>query len=375
MNKQRILLLGMSLTLGFANTAAYSESSVQKSIQWIDQKIHSATAHLNSITKDRNHLQTNLKDIEEHMSRLVQQRTNTLKQLHDTRVKNKKIKITIAQTQKTLKSYQRELAELIKMEYRTGKQSNLRLALQNQSIQTKQRLTSYLKMLNQKQSALAVSIQQKMQDLQIQKQNLEASEKNYQNMLVNIKKTQVMLEKATAHRLMIMKHMNKAIASHTSQLQALMKQKKDLTQAIDQANQDIPVTQNLSFHYNFNRHMHWPTQGKLIQSFGNRIDHSQLTTDGVVIAAPMGQPVYAVANGVVVFSKWLPGYGLMMIVNHGHGYMSLYGRNQQLFYHNGQVIKKGAMIATVGNTGGFAKAGLYFGIRHDGIPVNPKRYV
>lgn len=194
-------------------------------------------------------------------------------------------------------------------------------------------------------------------------------------MLLHIKKTQVMLEKATAHRLMIMKHMNKNIATHASQLQSLMEQKKELTQAIDQANQDIPVTQHLSFHYNFGKYMHWPTQGKLTQSFGRVIDHSQLTTDGVVINAPMGQPVYAVANGVVVFSKWLPGYGLMMIINHGRGYMSLYGRNQQLFYHNGQVIKQGEMIATVGNTGGFANTGLYFGIRHHGVPVNPKKYI
>ena len=121
--------------------------------------------------------------------------------------------------------------------------------------------------------------------------------------------------------------------------------------AIAQANQDIPVTTHLNFSYNFGKSMQWPTHGRVTERFGKRIDHSELTTDGIVIKAPVGQPVYAVANGVVVFSKWLPGYGLLMIINHGHGYMSLYGRNQQLLYHNGQVVKKGAIIATVGNTG------------------------
>jgi septal ring factor EnvC (AmiA/AmiB activator) len=214
-----------------------------------------------------------------------------------------------------------------------------------------------------------------MKDLTMQKQNLEASEKNYQNMLQHIEKTEKMLQKAAAHRLAIIKHMDQTIASHTTQLQSLTKQKKDLSSAINQANHDIPVTQNLSFPYSFGRHMHWPTQGQLTQTFGTRIDHSQLTTDGVVINAPMGQSVYAIAGGVVVFSKWMPGYGLMMILNHGHGYMSLYGRNQQLFYHNGQIIKKGALIATVGNTGGFKNPGLYFAIRHNGMPVNPKKYL
>jgi septal ring factor EnvC (AmiA/AmiB activator) len=374
MKAKRTLLLGMSVLCLTASTTGFSENSIQKSIRWIDQKIHQATQHLNSIKKNKHSLQDNLKDIEEHMSRLVQEHINTLKKLHLTHKKNLQIKQTITQTQKTLKTYQTELADLIKMEYQAGKQSNLRLALENESIQTKQRLTSYLKILNKKQTDLAQAIQNKMKDLTIQKENLEASEKNYQTMLLNIKKTQHMLEKATAHRLSIMKHMNKTIASHTEQLQVLMKQKKDLTQAIDQANQDIPVTQNLSFHYNFHHSMHWPTHGKITQNFGTRIDHSQLTTDGIVITAPIGQPVYAVANGVVVFSKWLPGYGLMMIINHGHDYMTLYGRNQQLFYHNGQVIKKGDLIATVGNTGGFQNPGLYFAVRHNGIPVNPKSY-
>lgn len=373
MTLKRIWLLGMSLAL--TTSSCYAENSFEKSLHWLDKKIHQATAHLSYITKHRNDLQANLKDIELHMSRLTKQRIDTKHQLminHANMVKTKK---AIVQTQATLKASQKELAALIQMEYRIGQQSNLRLALENESIQTKQRLTSYLNIINQKQSALAQTIKNKMQDLTMQQQDLQASEKNYQNMLQKIEKTEKMLQKATAHRLAIIQHMDQTIASHTTQLQSMMKQKKDLSSAIDQANHDIPVTQNLSFPYSFGRHMHWPTQGHLTQTFGTPIQHSQLTTDGVVITAPMGQPVYAIAGGVVVFSKWMPGYGLMMIVNHGHGYMSLYGRNQQLFYHNGQIIKKGAEIATVGNTGGFKNPGLYFAIRHNGIPVNPKRYI
>lgn len=375
MKLKRTVLLGTSILLASTATSCLAESSLEKSLHWLNNKIHQATEHLTHITKNRNDLQQNLKDIELHMSRLSQERMLTQKQLKDTQQNIITIKLHIQKTRLSLQQQQKELAALINMEYRLGKQSNLRLALQDESIQTRQRLTSYLNIINQKQSELAHSIDTKLQDLSAQQANLEASEQNYQSMLEKINQTEEMLKKAMEHRLTIIKRMEKSIISNTTQLQTLQKQKSDLTAAITQANQDIPVTQNLSFPYDFGQHMHWPTQGMITQPFGMQIDHSQLTTDGIVIKASMGQPVHAIANGVVVFSKWMPGYGLMMIINHGHGYMSLYGRNQQLLYHNGQVVQKGALIATVGNTGGFKDTGLYFAIRHNGIPVNPKKYM
>ena len=375
MQLKKTFFLGASLSLAFTSHTAFCDNSIQKSIHWIDERIHQASAHLVDIKKNRDDLQTNLKDIEEHISQLTQEQYQTNQQLQLTRKQSQAIEKNISQTKQDLQADKNELAALVNMEYHLGKQSNLRLALENESIQTKQRLTSYLTIINKKESDLATSIQNTMQDLSAQEQSLALSEKNYQKTLTSIQNTKKMLEKSAEDRLDIMKHMDSTIASHSSQLDSLMKQKQDLTSAIAQANQDIPVTEQLSFPYTFKKNMHWPTQGRLIQTFGTSIDHSQLTTDGVVISAPMGQPVYAIADGVVVFSKWLQGYGLLMIINQGHGYMSLYGRNQQLFFHSGQIVKKGDLIATVGNTGGFNESGLYFAIRDHGNAVNPKNYL
>ena len=375
MQLKKTFFLGASLSLAFTSHTAFCDNSIQKSIHWIDEKIHQASVHLVDIKKNRDDLQTNLKDIEEHISQLTQEQYQTNQQLQVTRKQSQAIEKNISQTKQTLQANQEELAVLLNLEYHLGKQSNLRLALENESIETKQRLTSYLTIINKKESDLAQSIQNTMQDLSVQEQNLALSEKNYQKILATIQDSKKILEQAAEDRLNIVKHMDSTIASHSSQLDSLMKQKQDLTDAIAKANQDIPVTQQLSFDYNFKKNMHWPTQGRLTQTFGTNIDHSELSTDGVVISAPMGQPVYAIANGVVVFSKWLPGYGLLMIINQGHGYMSLYGRNQQLFFHNGQTIKKGDLIATVGNTGGFNDPGLYFAIRDHGNAVNPKNYL
>jgi septal ring factor EnvC (AmiA/AmiB activator) len=369
------VILGTSLALTLLAPTAFCDSAIEKSLHWVDEKIHQSSLHLADIKKNRNDLQNNLKDIEEHISLLTQEQYQANQKLKLIDDQTRIIQKNIVKTKQALEDDQQELAALLMMEYHLGKESNLRLALNNESIQTKQRLTNYLTIINKKQSDLAQSIQNKMQDLVDQKKKLEASQAQYQQALLTIQQTKTMLEKSAKNRLEVMRTMNTNIASDAVQLESYIKQKQDLTAAIAKANQDIPVTEQLSFTYNFKENMHWPTQGRLTQTFGTNIDHSELTTDGVVISAPMGQPVNAVADGVVIFSKWLPGYGLLMIINQGHGYMSLYGRNQQLFFHNGQIIKKGDLIATVGNTGGFSEPGLYFAIRYNGTPVNPKNYI
>ena len=116
----------------------------------------------------------------------------------------------------------------------------------------------------------------------------------------------------------------------------------------------------------------WPTNGEVTHRFGTKIQQSELTWSGVVLRAPAGQTVRSVADGDVIFAKWLSGYGMLVIINHGDGYMSLYGRNQTLYVKQGSRVKAGQKIATVGQTGGFDQPGLYFAIRHNAKPLNPK---
>lgn len=86
----------------------------------------------------------------------------------------------------------------------------------------------------------------------------------------------------------------------------------------------------------------------------------------------MGQQVKAIYNGTVLFSDWLQGYGLVTIINHGKGYMSLYGHNQTLLKNVGDYVERGEPISLIGQSGGQSQPGLYFEIRHAGQALNPK---
>jgi septal ring factor EnvC (AmiA/AmiB activator) len=119
----------------------------------------------------------------------------------------------------------------------------------------------------------------------------------------------------------------------------------------------------------------WPVNGRLIAKFGTaRGGDSRSSWDGVMISAAAGSPVKAVHDGRVVFADWLRGAGLLVILDHGDGYLTLYGHNQSLLKNAGELVKAGEAISTVGNSGGQETPALYFAIRQQGRPTNPVQW-
>jgi septal ring factor EnvC (AmiA/AmiB activator) len=119
----------------------------------------------------------------------------------------------------------------------------------------------------------------------------------------------------------------------------------------------------------------WPVDGRLLARFGeSRGDDARATWDGVMISAAAGTQVHAVHGGRVVFADWLRGAGLLVILDHGNGYLSLYGHNQSLLKDAGDIVKAGEAISTVGTSGGQDTPALYFAIRQQGRPSDPAQW-
>jgi septal ring factor EnvC (AmiA/AmiB activator) len=113
----------------------------------------------------------------------------------------------------------------------------------------------------------------------------------------------------------------------------------------------------------------WPVKGALMQKFGSAREEGKL--DGVLIAADEGADIHSITDGKVVYADWMRGYGLIIIIDHGKGYISLYAFNQSLYKKVGDVVAAGDVIASVGLSGGHDRASLYFGIRKKGKPLDP----
>ncbi len=119
----------------------------------------------------------------------------------------------------------------------------------------------------------------------------------------------------------------------------------------------------------------WPVDGRLVARYGTpRGGDARTKWDGVLIGANVGTQVRAVHGGRVVFADWLRGAGLLVILDHGNGFLSLYGHNQSLLRDAGEIVKAGDPIATVGTSGGQEAAALYFAIRQQGRPSDPAQW-
>ena len=118
----------------------------------------------------------------------------------------------------------------------------------------------------------------------------------------------------------------------------------------------------------------WPVAGNLLASFGGTLPDGR-RSDGVLIAAAAGTAVKAMADGTVVYADWMTGYGNILIIDHGNGYMSLYAHNDGLSRDAGDVVKRGDTVASVGTSGGQDVPALYFELRRNGAPVNPASWL
>ena len=119
----------------------------------------------------------------------------------------------------------------------------------------------------------------------------------------------------------------------------------------------------------------WPTRGELTGRFGAQRESGGVTWKGIFIRATHGSAVRAVADGEVVFADWLRGFGNLLIVDHGGGYLSLYGNNETLLKQVGETTQSGETVASVGSTGGASESGVYFELRQDGKPFDPAKWI
>jgi len=152
-------------------------------------------------------------------------------------------------------------------------------------------------------------------------------------------------------------------------------QLEDLLSSVEEAIADLDLPEATTPIKQLKGKLPWPTQGEIVRNFGSRDTSSGSRWKGVLIRAKEGNEVHAIHYGHVVFADWLRGFGLLLIIDHGNGYMSLYGHNQSIYKQTGDWVASNEVVSSVGNSGGRDNTGLYFEIRRNGKPQNPKSWI
>jgi septal ring factor EnvC (AmiA/AmiB activator) len=275
--------------------------------------------------------------------------------------------------QQALNNERAALAGQLRAAYMIGREEPLKLLLNQRDPLHSGRLYIYYSYFGRARAEQIGKIQEHVQRLE----SLDAELAQQQQELSGLKTAQQtqlqQLEQSRNDRQMVLASLNAAAQTRERSLARLKTQQADLErlmQELDHSLKTVPPPDNATAFGRSRGQLPWPVAGHVTAQFGAR-RASGVSWEGVVIATERGAPVAAVAAGRVVYADWLPGLGLLVIIDHGEGYMSLYGHNDRLFKGVGEQVATGESIAAAGDTGGRASPELYFEIRRAGKPVNP----
>ncbi len=269
------------------------------------------------------------------------------------------------------------LAQQLRVAYMSGREEWLRLVLSQQDPVDAGRQLVYYGYLTRQRSSLIDTVRQTIAELNATVAAATAERERLAALESEQRKRLGQLETARAERAVAVTKREQELQGRQGELAQLREQAADLQSLVEQLRQAL-AEMNLGGAEPFTERrgqLAWPADGRARHRFGQLRADGGLRWDGTLLAARPGSEVRAVHYGRVVFADWLNGMGLLVVLDHGDGYMTLYGHNQDLVRDVGEWVGPGELLGHVGDTGGQAEAGLYFEIRKDGKPVDPKRWM
>lgn len=372
-----LLFTGLLVTMS-AGVAADSAGEYQSKLDSIRDKITGVLSDLGQSKDKRDTLRTELKKLEIKIAKAAKALRNTQRNYNKSNEKLKKSQLELKKLKLSLAKQQKLLAAQIKSAYTMGQQPQLKMLLNQQDPSEMGRAMVYYTYLNRARGKeienFLISIEK---ERSLEAEILEVT-KELRVLVDQRLSKKVELDSHRSSRKTLLARLEKDIDNQQLTLENLESSRgriESLLKSLGELLADIPAGPlNQKPFGELKGRLPWPVKGDFRESFGDVRSQGGLTWNGVIISADYDTPVRAVSNGRVAFADWLQGYGFITIIDHNDGYMSLYGYSQELYKQVGDWVETGDVIASVGDSGGQPKSGLYFEIRKQGKPINPKQW-
>ncbi|WP_255873845.1 murein hydrolase activator EnvC family protein [Microbulbifer elongatus] len=363
----------LSLALVPACLAQSSDEQQQARLAEIKQRIETLQQELNQVKGERDQLLKDLEANEKDISELLQRIDKIKSDMQSRGEKLQELKQEQQQLQESRRSMQRRVEQEVAAAYRLGRQEQIKLLLNQQDPQHIARQLRYHDYFLKQRSRVIEDYVSTLDQLATVSSGIEREQDTLARERDQLEEKRRALVSAQNTRQRTLDKLARQLASKSGELDQLNSDRSRLQRLVDEVGRAIASLISPSDDTPFAKQrgrMHWPTSGRRANAFGQRRANG-ITWTGVTLRAREGAPVKAIHRGRVVFSDYLRGQGMLIILDHGDGYMSLYGHNQSLTRAIGEWVERGDTIAKVGNTGGMSQPGLYFEIRRNGKPQDP----
>jgi septal ring factor EnvC (AmiA/AmiB activator) len=359
--------------LGVAQDRAAQSRETEAELRSIRERIERISAQAGRDALERDRLARELKSAEGSVLAAREALASLRREREERARRRAELAAERRERERALQAEREALAGQIRAAYLIGREEPLKLLLNQKDPARAGRMFAYYGYFGRARAEQIARIGEHVARIDALDRELESEEQRLAQLESERQREVARLEGARAERRTVLASLDAEARSRTRQLERLKREQaglEKLLRELRRALERFPVDSKDAF-AKLRGKLAWPAIGRIVARFGET-RAGGVKWDGMLLAVERGAPVRAVYHGRVAYADWLPGLGLLTIVDHGEGYLSLYGHNDRIFKAAGERVTAGDTIAAAGDSGGRSRPELYFEIRKGGRPIDPR---
>lgn len=391
----RVFVCFNILIFSSLSIAENEATKTEKDLLKIQKEINQLDRNIKKNTEVKNDLSAELKEKEKKISKTKKELYKIKKKFKSNKKKIKELNKQLRKLEKKIGIKKKSLSARLYQAYTNGNPGYLQMYLDGTNPSQISRESYYIGYYSKQQNIEIKAIKKAYKEIEVTKKLTNKALKKVASLKKRKEKNAKKLLKQKREKTKVIKKIKSELSSQKKKKEKLIKNEKKLNTIVKQlikkikseskkkiAEEKIRPDSELVPDDKFDGidfkklkgKLKLPVKGKITKKFNSKRKDTSTRWKALFIKSNEGDEVYSVASGKIVFADWLDGYGNMIIIDHGKGYMSLYGNNQSLIKQQGDVIKGGSTIAIVGNSGGNSTNGLYYQLRKNSKPFNPLKW-
>ena len=390
----KIIIFFSILVFASLCIAENEATKTEKDLLKIKKEINQLDRNIKKNTEVKKDLSSELKQKEKKISKTKKELYKIKKKFKSNKKKIRKLNSQLFKLEKKIKIKKDLLSSRLYQAYTKGSPGYLQMYLDGINPSQISRESYYIGYYSKQQDIEIKAIKKSYKEIEVTKKLTNKTLKKIASLKKRKEKNAKKLQKQKKEKAKVIKKINKKLFSQKKKKQKLIQNEKKLTtifkalikkikadatkkprKKIKADNESIPDSKFDGINFKkLKRKLKLPVKGKIIHKFNSKRKDTGVAWKGLFIKAKEGSEVYAIAAGKVVFSDWIKGFGNIIIIDHGKGYMSLYGNNSSLLKESNDIVNGGSVIAIVGNSGGNSTNGLYYELRKNSKPFDPIKW-
>ena len=374
----RAVFNGLLLTIGLMlGAVASADEQQEQELDNLKRSISSLEKTLEDRGKERNSLQSELKKVELEASKINSNMRRLRSKINKLEDQLKDLSSQERDLQLGIRGQSAAIVEQIAAAYKLGNQEPLKLLLNQEDPQKIARVFKYYDYFLQARSEKIKRYKKDVGELEAVIADIKNQKQRLTQSRAELESDKTKLARQAKKRKKTLSNLQSSLRTDKKKLSKLNKERgklEELLDAVKRAAAELPLPSNYESFVSRKGQLSWPLKGRVAHGFGSRRS-GELRWEGWLIGAKAGDEVKAVHQGRVVFSNYLRGFGLLVIVDHSDGFLTLYAHNQELLKDIGDWVQSNEILSRAGDTGGLDKPALYFEIRKNGNPADPKSWL